>query len=291
MMNLRRWIDCEVGLGEGPLWCPLSQRLWWFDVADPHLYCADGHGRLLNKWKLPKYPGSMALRGDASLLLMFRHGPAVFQPDDGTVQWLDIPGLALGETRFNDGKCDRLGRFWCGSMDRRTERAIGSLYRMDDLRRITAMDHSWVTISNGIAWSPDNRTMYFADTAALCIYTYDYDLEEGAISNRKVFAQFKPGLGGPDGLTVDAKGGVWCALFNRSELHHLDADGKLLNVIALPVQQPTSVMFGGPDLSTMFITTARMYLSDAQLNNQPWAGHVLCFEPGVTGLPEPRCVF
>ena len=290
-MNLRSWIDCGNGLGEGPLWCPLSQCLWWLDVADPHLFCADGQGQLLNRWKLPKYPGSMALRHDGSLLLMFRHGPAIFQPLDGTVQWFDVPGLDLGETRFNDGKCDRLGRFWSGTMDRRTERAIGSLYRMDGLQRIRQMDASGVTIANGIAWSPDNRTMYFADTPAGCIYAYDHDLERGEISHRRVFAQFNAGEGGPDGLTLDSEGGVWCALFNRSELHHIAPSGHPIQVIDLPVQQPTSVMFGGPDLGTLFITTARMHLSPAQLQNQPWAGHVLCFEPGVKGLPEPRCAF
>jgi sugar lactone lactonase YvrE len=233
----------------------------------------------------------MALRHDGSLLLMFRHGPAIFQPLDVTVQWLDVPGLDLGETRFNDGKCDRLGRFWSGTMDRRTERAIGSLYRMDGLQRIRQMDASGVTIANGIAWSPDNRTMYFADTPAACIYAYDHDLERGEISHRRVFAQFKSDEGGPDGLTVDSEGGVWCALFNRSELHHIAPSGQPIQVIDLPVQQPTSVMFGGPDLGTLFITTARMHLSPAQLQNQPWAGHVLCFEPGVKGLPEPRCAF
>ena len=290
-MNLRSWIDCGNGLGEGPLWCPLSQCLWWLDVADPHLFCANAQGQLLNRWKLPKYPGSMALRHDGSLLLMFRHGPSIFQPIDGSVQWLDVPGLDLGETRFNDGKCDRLGRFWSGTMDRRTERAIGSLYRMDGLQRIRQMDASGVTIANGIAWSPDNRTMYFADTPAACIYAYDHDLERGEISHRRVFAQFKSGEGGPDGLTVDSEGGVWCALFNRSELHHIAPSGQPIQVIDLPVQQPTSVMFGGPDLGTLFVTTARMHLSPAQLQNQPWAGHVLCFEPGVKGLPEPRCAF
>jgi L-arabinonolactonase len=290
-MNLRRWMDCEAGLGEGPLWCPLTQRLWWLDVADPHLYCADGQGRLLHQWKLPKYPGSMALRSDASVLLVFRHGPAVFHPDDGSVQWLEMPGLALGETRFNDGKCDRLGRFWCGTMDRRTERAIGSLYRMDDLQRITEMDSAFVTIANGIGWSPDNRTMYFADTPALCIYAYDYDLAQGSISNRRVFARFEPGVGGPDGLTVDSEGGVWCAQFDRSAIVHLDPEGRLVKAIELPVQQPTSLMFGGPDLRTLFVTTARMHLSEEQLRMQPWAGHVLCLEPGVAGLAEPRCAF
>jgi sugar lactone lactonase YvrE len=284
-------MDCGNGLGEGPLWCPVSQTLWWFDVDDPHLFCANGQGQLLNRWKLPKYPGSMALRENGSLLLMFRHGPAIFYPHGGTVEWLDMPGLHLGETRFNDGKCDRLGRFWSGTMDRRTERAIGSLYRMDGLQRIKQMDSIGVTIANGIAWSPDNRTMYFADTPTGCIYAYDHDLDRGEITHRRVFFQFKSGKGGPDGLTVDAQGSVWCAMFNRAELHHIAPSGHPMHVINLPVLQPTSVMFGGPDLGTLFITTARMHLSPAQIHNQPWAGHVLCFEPGVKGLPEPRCAF
>ena len=290
-LNLRRFVDCEMRLGEGPLWCPVTQRLWWLDVADPHVYCADSQGQLLHQWKVPKYPGSMALRPDGSVLLMSRHGPAVLEPGDGSVQPLDIPGLALGDTRFNDGKCDRLGRFWCGTMDKRIERPIGSLYCMDGLQRLGVIDASWVTLANGIAWSPDNRTLYFADTTALCIYAYDYDLAQGSVANRRVFARFAPGLGGPDGLTVDAQGGLWCAMYDRAAIDHLDPQGQLVERIELPVLQPTSVMFGGPDLRTLFITTARMDLTEDQLHSQPWSGHVLCCEPGVTGLAEPRCAF
>lgn len=162
---------------------------------------------------------------------------------------------------------------------------------MDGLQAISEVDSCWVTIANGIAWSPDNQTMYFADTSAGCIYAYDSDLERGEIYNRRVFAQFKPGVGGPDGLTVDAQGGVWCSLFDRFALCHINPSGTHIEMLDLPVQQPTSVMFGGPDLRTMFITTAKMHLSPEQLKDQPWAGHVLCFEPGVQGLPEPRCAF
>ena len=135
-----------------------------------------------------------------------------------------------------------------------------------------------------IAWSPDNRTMYFADTPAGCIYAYDHDLERGEISQRRVFAQFKAGEGGPDGLTVDAEGGVWCALFNRSELHHIAPSGQPIQVIDLPVQQPTSVMFGGPDLGTLFITTARIRLPSRVLAEAPFSGGLFTLPVDVPGL-------
>jgi sugar lactone lactonase YvrE len=144
------------------------------------------------------------------------------------------------------------------------------------------------TISNGIGWGPDDRTMYFTDTPSRRIYRYDFDATTGGIANRRVFVEAEPGHGGPDGMTVDAEGFVWSAQFDRWCIHRYAPDGTLDRAVRMPVQRPTTCMFGGPDLATLYVTSARMDLADAALAAQPQAGGVFALEPGVRGLPEPR---
>jgi len=150
------------------------------------------------------------------------------------------------------------------------------------------VDDKGFTISNGIGWSPDDRVMYFTDTPSRRIYRYDFDRASGGVSNRRVFVEVAPGHGGPDGMTVDAEGFVWSAQFDRWCINRYAPDGKLERSIRLPVQRPTTGMFGGPDLSILYVTSARMDLSEAQLAGQPHAGGVLALDVGVRGLPEPR---
>jgi sugar lactone lactonase YvrE len=144
------------------------------------------------------------------------------------------------------------------------------------------------TISNGIGWSPDDRTMYFTDTPSRRIYRYDFDAAAGRISNRRVFVEAAPGHGGPDGMTVDAQGFVWSAQFDRWCVNRYAPDGTLERSVRLPVQRPTTCMFGGPDLATLYVTSARMDLSEEALAAQPWAGGVFAIDAGVRGLAEPR---
>jgi sugar lactone lactonase YvrE len=144
------------------------------------------------------------------------------------------------------------------------------------------------TISNGIGWSPDDRTMYFTDTPARRIYAYDFDATAGHAANRRVFVEVAEGHGGPDGMTVDAEGCVWSAQFDRWCVNRYAPDGTLERSIRMPVQRPTSCMFGGPDLATLYVTSARMDLERDALAAQPQAGGVFALAPGVRGLPEPR---
>jgi sugar lactone lactonase YvrE len=278
-MDAKCVVDCRNQLGEGALWCPLEQRLWWIDIQKPTLWRLQPGGAVQH-WPLPKPPGSFALRKDGGFLFAFRSGLATLDKPGAEVKWL--PGLEPGDERFNDGKCDRAGRFWAGTMDRKLGSAIGRLYRVAPDFKLEAMDRGF-TISNGIGWSPDNRTMYFTDTPSRRIYRYDFDAASGTIANRRVFVEVDPGDGGPDGMTVDAEGCVWSAQFDRWCVNRYDPDGKLERSVRLPVQRPTTCMFGGPDLDTLYITSAAMGLGD-----QKNAGGLFALDPGVRGLPEPR---
>ncbi len=272
-------------MGEGALWCASEQRLWWIDISQPSLWSWQSRGGRVEHWPLPKPPGSFALRKGGGFLFAFRNGLATLDQPGGELRWL--PTLELGDERFNDGKVDRAGRFWAGTLDRRLASPIGRLYRVSPGFEVKAMDRGF-TISNGIGWSPDERTMYFTDTPAGCIYCYDFDAADGAVSNRRVFVQAAPGHGGPDGMTVDAEGFVWSAQFDRWCVNRYAPDGTLEGSLRLPVQRPTTCMFGGPALATLYVTSARMDLSDEALATQPHAGGVFAIDVGVRGLPEPR---
>ena len=278
-------VDCRNVLGEGAVWCPLEQRLWWIDIASPSLWRFDPASARVEQWPLPKPPGSFALRRDGGFLIAFRNGLATLRQPGAELEWL--PALTLGDERFNDGKVDRAGRFWAGTLDRKLGAAIGQLYRVTPDFQVAAMDRGF-TISNGIGWSPDERTMYFTDTPARRIYRYDFDAAAGRIANRRVFVEVEAGHGGPDGMTVDAEGHVWSAQFDRWCVNRYAPDGRLERSIRLPVQRPTTCMFGGSDLATLYVTSARMDLSEAALAAQPQAGGVFALDPGVRGLPEPR---
>lgn len=279
-------VDCKNVLGEGAVWCPREQVLWWIDISSPSLWRFEPRSGRVEHWPLPKTPGSFALRKDGGFLFAFRSGFATLDEPGGELNWRDVPGLALGEERFNDGKADRAGRFWTGTLDRKLGAAIGQLYRVEPALRVTAMDRGF-TISNGLGWSPDDRIMYFTDTLSRRIYRYDFDAASGQIANRRVFVEVEPGHGGPDGMTVDAEGCVWSAQFDRWCIHRYAPDGRLERSIRLPVQRPTTCMFGGPDLATLYVTSARMDLAAAALAAQPHAGGVFALDPGVSGLPEP----
>lgn len=280
-------VDSRNMLGEGALWCPREQVLWWFDVSSVHLWrFAPGSGRV-EHWPLPKRAGSFGLRKDGGLLFAFQKGFATLEVPGGDFTWREVPGIAFGDERFNDGKVDRAGRFWAGTLDRTVSNPIGQLYRLDTAFGVTVMDRGF-TVSNGIGWSPDDRVMYFTDTTARCIYRYDFDVASGQISNRRVFAEVEPGHGGPDGMTVDAQGHVWSAQFDRWCIHRYAPDGRLDRVIRMPVQRPTTCMFGGPDLATLYVTSARVGLPADAHQSQPQAGNLFAIDPGVRGLPESR---
>lgn len=279
-------------LGENPLWDEVSGRLFSIDCMSRKLFCHDVDGARQDEWILPRTPGSFALRagsggGGSGMLMAYRRGLAFIEPGTGMLDEIPTPGIDFAKEVFNDGKCDRQGRFWTGTMDREVTEPVGALYRVDPDLRVTRMDDG-ITLSNGIAWSPDDRTMYYCDSRPGRIWAYDYDIAIGSIENRRVFADFADRKGRPDGCTTDAEGGLWVAEVGAGQVVRFDPSGREVSAVALPVSRPTSVMFGGPGLRTLFVTSMRYGLSAEAARDEPQAGCIFAAELDVAGLPTAR---
>jgi L-arabinonolactonase len=280
-------VDAGNKLGEVPVWDVAEQALYWVDIEKRLLQrfrLADGDVRI---WTMPERIGSFALRRDGGLVVAFESGFAFYDLETGAVERLAAPEAHIPTNRFNDGKCDREGRFWAGTMDDRLTAHSGGLYRLDPDLSCHRMDGG-IGISNSLAWSPDDRTMYFADTLDRTIYRYDFDRSRGAVSNRRVFATTHARPGSPDGSTIDAEGFLWNAEWDGWAVVRYAPDGSVDRVVELPVEKPTSCMFGGPDLATLYVTSAVWDLTPAQRERQPQAGGLFAVDVGVRGLPEPR---
>jgi sugar lactone lactonase YvrE len=234
---------------------------------------------------MPELVGAVVPRRRGGLVAAMQNGFKAVDPETGAVSLIANPEADKPGNRFNDGKCDRRGRFWAATMAIDTQPGEGSLYRLDTDGRVSRMDTGF-HVSNGLGWSPDNRRFYFTDSGPKRIYVYDFDLEGGAVENRRTFVQVPDGVGVPDGLAVDAEGFVWSAHWDGWCVTRYDPDGKVDRVINLPVPRPTSCAFGGPDLTTLYITSARIRLSAGQLAEAPLSGSVFALQSGIRGLPE-----
>ncbi|WP_377829429.1 SMP-30/gluconolactonase/LRE family protein [Bradyrhizobium lupini] len=274
-------------LGETPLWCDSSRKLWWVDI-DRRLHQsfdpATGAHQVIPY--ACNFLGSQALTADGSHLLAqdLRLYRRAFD-DDPPGQLCEVEsGL---DNRLNDGRVDARGRLWIGTMDNQLHRPNGALYRVDADGRTTRMFGD-VIVTNGIAFSPDNRTLYFTDTRRYRAWQFDFDLDDGAISNRRLFADYSASGERPDGACIDAAGGLWTAFFSGGRVVRYRPDGRIDTVIPVPATNPTCVCFGGADLKTLFVTTARKFLDREQLGREPQAGHVLAIDGIAQGLPEHR---
>ena len=284
-------VDCIVEsknvLGECTLWCEREQVLWWVDSRGPSLWRHDPASGKTRTIPLPDVIGSFAFRERGGMLLATASGFHFFDPASGTLEPVVDPEAALPENRFNDGRSDRRGRFVSGTMSDVRRDPTGSLYRLDP-------DRSWaklrsdIVVPNSIAWSPDDRTMYFADTYRHTIWAYDYDIAGGAISRERVFVDASSHPGRPDGSCVDAEGCLWNAEYGGWRLVRYTPAGKIDRVIEMPVQNPTCCCFGGKDLDILYVSSATQRLTPEDLAKQPLAGGVFAVRPGVKGLPEAR---
>lgn len=270
-------------LGEGPVWSVSRQALYWVDIERPSLQRFDPASNVHNIWPMPSRIGSFALRQSGGFVVALQTGLAFFDAETGQIDPIANPESHL-QTRFNDGKCDSNGRFWVGTTHMQFQEPIGALYCFNTAHQLHKMRPN-VTVSNGLGWSPDNRTMYYTDTPTYTIFAYDFDPETGAISHERVFARHKTGF--PDGLTVDAEGYVWSARWDGWQVIRFAPDGTIDREVAMPVQRPTSCIFGGPALNQLFVTSAKIGLKEAELARQPLAGNVFVVDVGVPGLPEP----
>jgi L-arabinonolactonase len=284
---VRRAVASTNTLGEVPVWDVAEQALYWVDIQGKLLQRLHEPSGDVRVWHLPERIGSFALREKGGLVCAFASGFAFFDPETEAIDWIARPEAHIPTNRFNDGKCVSHGRFWAGTMDDGLTAHSGSLYRLDTDLSVHLMD-SGVAIANALSWSPDERTFYFADTLDKEIHAYDYDAPTGRISRKRLFAHTRDDPGVPDGSTVDAQGYMWNAQWDGWRLTRYAPDGRVDRVVPLPVQKPTSCMFGGPDLRTLYVTTAIWDHSPDDLRSQPWAGSLLALDVGVAGLPETR---
>jgi sugar lactone lactonase YvrE len=274
-------LDARVELAEGPTWLPDRERLLWVNIKAGHVHLLDpatGDDRVL---EVGQPVGAAVPADDGRVALAIRDGFALLDLDDGRVEAVADVERELGGNRMNDGKCDAAGRFWAGTMATDGRRGAGALYRLDGRRSVERMVEG-VSISNGIDWSLDGGLMYYIDTPEDRIDVFDFDPDSGSIANRRLFAGID-GPGHPDGMTVDAEGGLWVALWGGGRVAHFQPDGTPDGGIELPVAQVSCCCFGGPDLRDLYITTAWEHL--AAERREPHAGSLFRARPGVAGQP------
>jgi sugar lactone lactonase YvrE len=261
-------------LGEGPHWDIPTQTLYWIDIPARLVHSMDATGAH-KSWDVGLPVGAVVPRASGGLIVAGGNGFYALDTETGSVTELattpDLP-----HTRMNDGKCDRAGRFYAGSMDADEKPGRGKFYRFDTDHSVTEL-YDGIGISNGVGWSPDDKLMYYIDSFAYRVDVLDYDVATGQMGERRVFARLGSGELVPDGLTVDSEGGVWVAVWGGSVIQRYDADATLTSVVKLPAAHVTSCTFGRPDLTELFITTAA--------GPGRSAGALFTCPAGVKGLP------
>ena len=274
-------------LGEGALWDVTEQALYWVDIKGRRVHRFDPRRGQDRHWSVAEDLGSLAVRASGGLVLALRSGFHFFDTETGRTTLAVAPEPERGENRFNDGKTDRQGRFWAGSMHDPETRPTGGLYRLDaDLSCHRLIDG--IVVSNALCWGPDSCTMYHTDTPSRTVWAWEFDPASGEIANRRAFVRIPDTDGYPDGATVDADGFVWLAHWDGWRVTRYDPAGRVARVVQLPVQRPTCPAFGGAGLDVLYVTSASIGLSVEERARQPWAGGVLAVDPGVRGIAERR---
>lgn len=286
-------------LGESPFWHPQEQRLYWVDIPGKKLLRAQADGSALQAWDMPSEPGCIAPAHSGGLVVALRHGVFRVRQWGGSLDPVTVLPYDPATVRANDGKCDALGRFWVGTIDEPKVSHAAALFSVDARQGgvpvVQRLAGDALT-GNGLAWAPDNRTVYWADTPNHIVHAWDYALSANTLGAHRTHLQFapKPAVwsfqdasyqGRPDGAAVDALGNYWVAMFEGARVCQFAPNGRLLAQYATPAQCPTMPCFGGPDLQTLFITTARHGRSAAELAHYPASGCVFFMQVDVPGLP------
>ena len=267
--------------GEAPIWDPITSRLLWIDIEGHRVMASDPVSGQTVVHALPAAPGTVVPSADGEWIVALKNGIFSYDSEERTIRQVAVPDDLTDAVRFNDGKCDPIGRFWVGTVDTvRYADPIAALYRLEGSTVTRVL--GGVTISNGIAWSPDGTRMYYIDTPTRKVVAYDYDIATGGISNPEDAILIPEGWGDPDGCTMDADGMLWVALWGGHAIARWNPEtGECLQRIRLPVKHVTAMAFGGEDLQTLFITTAKA--SWAGLD-EPDAGKLFVCRPGAKGL-------
>ena len=289
MVDITCVVDARAELGEGTLWDPKEGVLWWIDIWSRLIHRYNPATGLDETWETPEYPGCIGLRAKGGLVLTMADGFHFFDPASGRFEAIADPERHMATTRFNDGKPDRQGRFWSGTMFEVPGQPIefvGSLYRMDTDLSVHRMIEG-VGCSNGLAWSPDSRTMYFSDSHSGRVDAYDFDAASGDIANRRTFIDMTVTGGVADGATVDAEGCYWVTIPVTSKVCRYDPTGTLMQTIVLPTDLPTCCEFGGKDLDILYVTTAVLKRPSEHFVGQKNPGGLFAIDVGVRGLTLP----
>ena len=285
-------LDCRCHLGEGATWHETEQSLYWIDPPVLHAYTpATGKRR---QWTLPQRFSSFKFRKHGGVIVTLPTGIALIDLDNNKLEQIASVADPAVE-HLNDSACDARGRFWTGSIDSRNgvwvdnpEQILpdpaGRLYRVDTEHSISSLPPN-LELSNGMAFSPDGKSFYHANSHPGIVFAYDYDLDSGTLHNRRPFVDFIKRPGFPDGLTVDADGCIWVAEVRGGQVTRFTPDGREDRFYKLPTMMVTSLAFGGSRYDTLYITTMQRQLTEQQLKEQPHAGSLFAVVPGVTGVP------
>lgn len=287
MYEVRHFLPAQNKLGEGAVWSPAEQALYWVDIENRRFSRFFLATQQYEVFEVGDMVGVLALRASAGLIMATRHGFARWDFQTRQLTYLADPEAGQEQRRFNDGAIDCRGRFWAGTMNMTGPyQANGVLYRFDPDGQVQVMETGLI-LPNGLVWSLDNRQMYLTDSEARMIYVYDFEAESGAITNRRPFIATPDEPGVPDGLTIDDEGFLWSARWGGGKVVRYDPTGKVVRELSVPALHPTSCAFGGQDRNELFITTAWTALDEAGRQTYPLAGDLFRVQTEVTGSPRP----
>ncbi|SEP82948.1 Sugar lactone lactonase YvrE [Faunimonas pinastri] len=286
-MRIEVVVDVKTTLGESPVWDADAERIYWVDSLGRRVFRATADGREVRAWTTPASCGSMVLRRRGGAVLALRSGVHFLDFATGDLEWLVDPEPDLPDNTLNDGKVDRAGRFWFGSMNTAGPEPTGALYRLDPDLTLRVVDRG-IACSNGPCWSPDGGTFYFGDSGTREIHAYDFAAAEGRLSGRRLFCRAEE-RATVDGATVDAEGCLWSAQPDGGTIRRYSPEGELIRTIELPSLAVTSVTFGGPALDVLFVTSMASPLDPAVTDRNPQRGSLFAIHDlGVRGVEEPK---
>lgn len=281
-------VDSKSDLGEGPVWSHERQRLYWVDIDKGLVHSYDPVRNENRTWDVGLKVGAVVPRKESAgggLVLATEKGFVGFSGERESLEYIADPEADNQDTRFNDGKCDPAGRFWAGTMSYSRTRGAANLWCLETdgtvTKRVTG-----VTVSNGITWSLDEKKMYYIDSNEFAVVAFEYDRQSGSIAHPQPAVVVPQELGKPDGMCIDSEGMLWIALFRGGAITRWNpADGNLIELIKMPALHVTACAFGGKDLKTLFVTSARAPVDEQQLSTYPQTGGLFALQPGVSGAP------
>lgn len=277
--------DAKADVGEGALWDIENQRLLWIDIVGETLYIYYPHTQNMHAYKLPRQVATVVPIQADTLLVALDNGFYTFSISHSSLQELLLPEINIEDLRFNDGKCAPDGTLWIGTMHQQVNQPIAKLYKLSTVGVLEEMEDG-ITVSNGIAWSPDGATMYYTDSPTYTIVAYNYDARSASISNKRIAIRTPKAWGTPDGNTIDKDGMLWIAHWGGGIVSKWNpTTGELLDSIKVPAPHVTSVALGGKDLKTLFITSSKKWMTDEEKAQYPLAGGLFSIRVETPGIP------